>query len=257
MFQWTWLEQAIERQHHSEHADQFNSIHERLIEAWKKARRRAPPASRRNDSKMPRTPARWPIWRTPQGRPASEPPCSISRPSDCAMTAASSISTIAKSSSRSSSIPGNGCFTTHLGSGLQKPPTRWIEPPWKAILSNKGILPLVVGDVSGSSQSAAGLFRGRSDAARLGASFVRKPLYSREGANVALISAGVTVVEQQGPYGAEGFIRQAFAPLPNFSGQYPVLGSWLIDHVPCGLSIREDENPITGNTSRFLPHAIL
>jgi len=81
------------------------------------------------------------------------------------------------------------------------------------------------------------------------------------GANVvlhdALVSGGVTVVEQEGPYGAEGFIRQALAPLPNFSGQYPVLGSWLIDHTPCGLSIREDENPITGNTSRFLPHAIL
>ena len=48
-----------------------------------------------------------------------------------------------------------------------------------------------------------------------------------------------------------------FAPLPNFPDQYPVLGSWLVDHTPCGLSIREDENPITGNTSRFLPHAIL
>jgi glutathionylspermidine synthase len=47
------------------------------------------------------------------------------------------------------------------------------------------------------------------------------------------------------------------APLPNFSGQHAVVESWLIDHTPCGLSIREDENPITGNTSRFLPHAIL
>ena len=51
--------------------------------------------------------------------------------------------------------------------------------------------------------------------------------------------------------------RQAFAGLRSFSGQYPVLGSWLVDHAPCGLSIREDENPITGNSSRFLPHAIL
>jgi Glutathionylspermidine synthase preATP-grasp len=59
---------------------------------------------------------------------------------------------------------------------------------------------------------------------------VRKPLYSREGA-VALVTEGVTLVEQQGPYGAEGFIRQAYASLPNFSGQYPVIGSWLIDHV--------------------------
>lgn len=36
-----------------------------------------------------------------------------------------------------------------------------------------------------------------------------------------------------------------------------MIGSWLVDHAPCGLSVREDANPITGNTSRFLPHAIL
>jgi glutathionylspermidine synthase len=42
---------------------------------------------------------------------------------------------------------------------------------------------------------------------------------------VTLVSAGTTLVEQEGRYGAEGFIRQALAPLPNFSGQYPVLGS--------------------------------
>ena len=70
-------------------------------------------------------------------------------------------------------------------------------------------------------------------------------------------SARASCWSSRRPYGAEGYIRQALAPLPNFSGQYPVLGSWLVDHVPCGLSIREDENPITGNTSRFLPHAIL
>ena len=36
VFQWTWLEQAIERHIIPARADQFNSIHERLIEAWKK-----------------------------------------------------------------------------------------------------------------------------------------------------------------------------------------------------------------------------
>ena len=36
VFQWTWLEQAIERRIIPSHADQFNSIHERLIETWKK-----------------------------------------------------------------------------------------------------------------------------------------------------------------------------------------------------------------------------
>src|ERR1700689_2813869 len=36
VFQWTWLEQAIERRIIPPRADQFNSIHERLIDAWKK-----------------------------------------------------------------------------------------------------------------------------------------------------------------------------------------------------------------------------
>jgi glutathionylspermidine synthase len=64
-------------------------------------------------------------------------------------------------------------------------------------------------------------------------------------------------VQQDGPYGGEGYIRQAYAPLPSLANSYPVLGSWLVDHTPCGLSIREDENPITGNSSRFLPHTII
>ena len=49
----------------------------------------------------------------------------------------------------------------------------------------------------------------------------------------------------------------AVAPLPRFAGEDAVVGRGLVDHAPCGLSVREDENPITGNTSRFLPHAIL
>ncbi len=70
-----------------------------------------------------------------------------------------------------------------------------------------------------------------------------------------LVSGGVSLDEQEGPYGAEGFVRQAPSPLPTFSGFHPVIGSWLVDHVSCGLSIREDESPITGNSScrtRFL-----
>src|SRR5258705_359253 len=148
-------------------------------------------------------------------------------------------------------------FHGAFGGRLADAPTRWIEPRWKAILSNKGILPLLWEMFPGHPNLLPAFFEDDPNAAQLCASFVRKPLYSREGANVALVSGGVTVVEQEGPYGAEGFIRQALAPLPNFSGQYPVVGSWLIDHTPCGLSIREDENPITGNASRFLPHAIL
>jgi glutathionylspermidine synthase len=148
-------------------------------------------------------------------------------------------------------------FHDAFGAQLARASTRWIEPPWKAVLSNKGMLALLWKMFPEHPNLLPAFFEDDPEAATLGASFVRKPLYSREGANVALIREGETVIEQEGPYGAEGFIRQALAPLPNFSGQYPVLGSWLVDHTPCGLSIREDQNPITGNMSRFLPHAIL
>src|SRR4029078_2536279 len=36
VFQWTWLEQSIERSIIPKRADPLNSIHARLIEAWKK-----------------------------------------------------------------------------------------------------------------------------------------------------------------------------------------------------------------------------
>ena len=93
--------------------------------------------------------------------------------------------------------------------------------------------------------------------AELGNSYVRKPLYSREGANIELVVSGSAVDADTGPYGAEGFIRQAIAPLPQFDGNYVVLGSWIVAGQPSGLSVREDTSPITKNTSRFLPHAIV
>jgi glutathionylspermidine synthase len=148
-------------------------------------------------------------------------------------------------------------FRETFGANLKGASTRWIEPPWKAILSNKGILPLLWSMFPGHPNLLPAYFDGEEAAVGLGTSYVRKPLYSREGANVTLVSAGSPIDQQPGPYGAEGFVRQALAPLPEFSGQYPVLGSWIVDGTPCGLSIREDDNPITGNMSRFVPHAIL
>jgi glutathionylspermidine synthase len=99
-------------------------------------------------------------------------------------------------------------------------------------------------------------FEGDPRCAELGANHVRKPLYSREGANVTLVEGGGVRDSDDGPYGAEGFILQAIAMLPNFDGNYPVLGSWLVASQPCGLGIREDTTPITKNTSRFVPHVI-
>jgi glutathionylspermidine synthase len=256
VFQWTWLEQAIERRIIAGHADQFNSIHEHLIEAWKKLGegRHLHLAGTTETEEDAGTLAYLEDTARQAGLATTlidiedigwRDDGSFVDPDERAIELVFKL------------YPWEWMFQDAFGERLIKAPTRWIEPPWKAILSNKGILPLLWEMFPDHPNLLPAFFEDDPNAASLGASFVRKPLYSREGANVALVSAGITVVEQEGPYGAEGFIRQAFAPLPNFSNQYPVIGSWLVDHTPCGLSIREDESPITGNTSRFLPHAIL
>ena len=58
------------------------------------------------------------------------------------------------------------------------------------------MLPLLWEMFPGHPNLLPAFFEDDPNAATLGTSFVRKPLYSREGANVALISEGVTVVEQ-------------------------------------------------------------
>jgi glutathionylspermidine synthase len=256
VFQWTWLEQAIERHIIPAGADQFNSIHERLIEAWKEL------GCGRHLHLAGMT-------------ESTEDLGTLAYLEDTAGQAGLATTSIdiedigwrddggfVDLDNRSIELafklyPWEWMFRDAFGERLIQAPTRWIEPPWKAVLSNKGILALLWEMFPNHPNLLPAYFEDDPNVGRLGASFVRKPLYSREGANVALVREGVTLVQQEGPYGAEGFVRQALAPLPNFFGQYPVLGSWLIDHVPCGLSIREDENPITGNTSRFLPHAIV
>ena len=256
VFQWSWLEQAIARSIIPKRADQFNSIHERLIEGWKKvgAGHHLHLAGMTENEEDAGTLAYLEDTAAQAGlattlidieeiglRDDGQFVDLDDRPIELAFKL----------------YPWEWMFHDAFGAHLAKAPTRWIEPPWKAILSNKGILPLLWEMFPNHPNLLPAYFEDDPEAASLGTSFVRKPLYSREGANVALVSAGTTLVAQEGPYGAEGFVRQALAPLPNFSGQYPVIGSWLVDHTPCGLSIREDENPITGNTSRFLPHAIL
>jgi glutathionylspermidine synthase len=256
VFQWTWLEQTIERGIIPAHADQFNSIHERLIETWKKlgeGRHLHLTGTTENPED-----AGTLAYLEDTARQAGLETTLI----DIEDIGLRDDGSFVDLGDRGIGLvfklyPWEWMFHDEFGARLAKALTRWIEPPWKAILSNKGILPLLWEMFPDHPNLLPAFFEDDPNAASLGTSFVRKPLYSREGANIALVSDGTTVMEQEGPYGAEGFIRQALARLPNFSGQYPVVGSWLVDHAPCGLSIREDENPITGNTSRFLPHAIL
>ena len=136
-----------------------------------------------------------------------------------------------------------------FGVHLLARPARILEPAWKMLLSNKALLVLLWEMNYGHPNLLPAYFTPQ----RFGADYVRKPLLSREGANVTIRSRGV-VREQPGGYGGEGFVYQGIAPLPAFDGRYPVMGAWIVGDEPAGLGIREDDSPITRNTSRFLPH---
>ncbi|WP_441232116.1 glutathionylspermidine synthase family protein [Tardiphaga sp. 215_C5_N2_1] len=256
VFQWTWLEQAIERKIIPKRADQYNSLHERLIEAWRKiGTDKAIHLAATMDNAEDRGTVQYLADVAQQGglTPALIDIKDIGYADSGHFVDLEDqpIDLMFKL------YPWEWMFREAFGGRLKGASTRWIEPPWKAILSNKGILPLLWAMFPNHPNLLPAYFDDDAAAAELGTSYVRKPLYSREGANVTLVSGGSAIDAQPGPYGEEGFIRQMLMPLPNFADQYPVLGSWLVDEVPCGLSIREDENPITGNMSRFIPHAIL
>lgn len=124
-----------------------------------------------------------------------------------------------------------------------------IEPPWKVLLSCKAVLAILWELFPDHPNLLASFLDDR----QLPKQYVRKPLYSREGANVEVHGPRGSF-SQPGTYGAEGHVYQAFASLPEFDRNFPVIGSWIVGDEPAGMGIREDVTPITTNTSRFVPH---
>lgn len=163
-------------------------------------------------------------------------------------------------------------FAAHL----QSSQTRFVEPPWKAILSNKGLLPLlwqmfpghpnllpaffhadIADALTGGTPApaVAAAFDGAAD--QLSRGYVTKPIFSREGAGVAIHQDGrIAEAAPDDSYSHHPMIVQALASLPEYDGFYPVLGAWIIGTECAGLGIREDRARITHNLSRFKPHFI-
>ncbi|MGZ8993012.1 MAG: glutathionylspermidine synthase family protein [Burkholderiaceae bacterium] len=136
-----------------------------------------------------------------------------------------------------------------FGPALRGSTMQIIEPAWKMLLSNKAIL-VVLWELYPEHPS---LLPAYYEPAPLGSRYVKKPKLAREGANVSVVD-GTTMQTTAGSYGAEGFIYQAVAPLPKFEHDHAVIGSWIVGDKPAGIGVREDISPITCNTSRFVPH---
>ena len=254
-FQWLWLEQALERELIPSGCDQFNSIHEQMIDAFKRFE---------IDGRL----------HLASCEGSEEDEGTVRYIEECAQQAGLETSFLHM---EEIGIDANGHFTDRddmtiqtlfklypwewmmldeFGKAVPKSGVTFIEPAWRAILSNKGLLPLLWEMFEGHPNLLPAWFAGDPRAADLEGGYVRKPLLSREGANVEMVRPGEEPLAIEGPYGAEGYVIQALHPLPVFDGNHTVIGSWLVASQPCGIGIREDNSPVTKDSSRFVPHVI-
>lgn len=248
--QWYWLEEVKPR------ADQFNSIHEKLIEAWKKLG-----LSRAHLGGL---------------REQLEDEQTVLYVADTAHQAGIrinqvSIEDVGWDNERSSFVdlenepistyfklfPWEWMWGSEYAEQLKLERCRFIEPMWKMLLSNKGILPILWKLFPGHPNLLPAAFTPEELPASCRGNYVQKPKLSREGANVTVYRNGTPLSSSAGEYGEEGFVYQALANVPDFDGNHPVLGLWIVNHTACGLGIREDRGLITGNRSRFIPHYFL
>ena len=255
IFQWVWLEQAIEAGIVDAGADQFNSLHEKLIDAL---------AQFGIGERLHFTCA----------KDSEEDRGTVAYLEDCAKQAGIETGFVFV---EEIGIDEDGRFTDlddrvidHLfkphpwewimaedfGRHVQASGTQFIEPAWKAILSNKGLLALLWEMYEGHPNLLPSFFADDPRAAELGDTYVRKPLLSREGQNIEIVRAGAVETPHPGDYGAEGYIVQAFHPLPDFEGNHPMLGCWVVASQPAGMCIREDRSLVIGDDARFIPHLI-
>ncbi|GHE99822.1 glutathionylspermidine synthase [Amycolatopsis deserti] len=131
------------------------------------------------------------------------------------------------------------------------PRTLWIEPLWKMLLSNKTLLAILWENYPGHPN----LLPAFVDQPGILTEYVRKPKLGREGANVQIVAPGYET-ETGGVYGAEGYVYQAFDPLPEFDGFRPALGAWIVGDSSAGLGIRETAGLVTDDGAAFVPHRI-
>lgn len=145
--------------------------------------------------------------------------------------------------------PWEWLMSEYFGRHLEQSGLILIEPAWKMILSNKGILPILWE----RSPRHPNLLEASFEEGHFRDNFVVKPFLSREGGNITIRRDGLTT-EYDGTYGNKGSVYQELARIPSFGGNYPVIGSWMIYGEPAGIGIREDLQEVTTNASRFVPH---
>ena len=239
--QWFWLQDTRPT------SDQFNSIHERLIAAWQRWGGKALHFSAIKERPEDEQTVLYLRDTAEQAGVATQ----FIHVEDIGWNGADFVDLAGAPIAQCFKLyPWEWLWHEEFGAHLARERTRFIEPTWKMLLSNKGLLPILWELFPGHPN----LLPAYEAPEPLGQNFIKKPKLSREGANITLVREGKVAEEAGGDYGAEGFVYQALAPSPDFAGNHPIFGVWVVDHAAAGLGIREDTRRITGNLSRFVPH---
>ncbi|TRY29550.1 glutathionylspermidine synthase family protein [Aliiglaciecola sp. M165] len=257
-WQWLWLQDKVDSNQLARNADQFNSLQEKLINQFAQIAQ-----FYKSD-----------VFHFACCQDTVEDRGTVQYLQDCAAEAGLDVPFVFI---EQIGIDETGRFTDHqdlqidtlfklypwefmqreeFGEYIIESETNWIEPLWKSVLSNKALMPMLWKTFKGHPNLLPAFFEDEKhhcDSAKV----VKKPIFSREGANVSILQDGKIAQSADGPYGEEGFIYQAFHPLPQFDKNYTLIGSWLVNDKPAGISVREDSSLITQDMSRYLPHIIL
>ncbi|MFE2555370.1 glutathionylspermidine synthase family protein [Streptomyces sp. NPDC059352] len=257
--QWFWMEERFPG------ADQWNSLHERLVDAWKRQAPLLPPG---------------PVhFVHSDGDELGEDLMTVAYLRETAQqagldTEALSVERIGWDRLSRRFVDDRlrfirSCFKLYpwewlttdrfgryvldtLDNGGGTGTTCWIEPAWKMLLSNKALLAILWELYPGHPNLLPAYLDGPRELATT-TGWAAKPLLGREGAGVTLHEAGTEPFARDG----EACCYQELAPLADFDGNRVVLGAWVVENEAAGLGIRESAGLVTDEYARFLPHVIL
>lgn len=245
--QWYWLEDVFPT------SDQWNSLHERLIDRWRAVKPRLKPGM---------------LHFAPLGADSEEEWMTVGYLQDTAQQAGIDTDVVAvedigwhrewKTFVDTQGRRIRNCFKLYpwedmlaeqFGAHVMADPADvlWIEPAWKALLSNKALLPVLWELFPEHPNLLPARFDDPGDLD----DWVAKPRHGREGRGIT-----INTLPALGDREGGGYVFQRRAELGSYDGMHCVLGSWVVGGAAAGLMVREQAGPITDHRARFVPHVI-
>lgn len=246
--QWNWKEELFPNN------DQFNSIHEKLIQFW--VDYRSSNITRDNVYFTTLTHAPHEDWATVHYLMETASLAGLNTSSinlECiGYTSGTFVDLNHKIIPNLFKLyPWEWLVKDDFAHNIMKSNTTFIEPPWKMLLSNKALCVRLWEMFPNHPYLLEAHFHDVnpqyiSDWSK---PFLSKPLLGREGQGINEL---VNVTDPT----LIGNIIQEKMNVITFGGIQPVIGSWIIEGRSAGIGIREDRG-ITTNNSQFVPHIFI